>query len=330
MTQADKIREFALDHYVAPARARGLALVTIRAGDIHREMKLANAMPAVCSAIGSNRFKQIAQVRSINRTGPANGANVYFEFGLATDPLPTQEVALEAKAPLRTSTPVRAGRNLDLADAVVLVSCVKSKRTHPAPARSLYTSAWFCKVCDLVEASGGKWFVLSALYGLVPPDAEIAPYEYTLNTLGVSDRRAWANKVLDKLLPEIADVKRVVILAGHRYREFLVEPLEQRGIGRSANGASEDWRATTLALRVLNEPTLRLSPSTLCLTASKSTSAEREFCQVSRGTVIGRRGASTSSSNQPRLAKKVGSGLGWSASARTPLEPDRVQHCASA
>ena len=59
MTQADKIRQFALDHYVAPARAEGLAVVTIRAGDIHREMNLANAMPAVCSAIGSNKFEQI-------------------------------------------------------------------------------------------------------------------------------------------------------------------------------------------------------------------------------------------------------------------------------
>ena len=81
-----------------------------------------------------------------------------------------------------------------------------------------------------MEASGARWFVLSALYGLVAPDAEIAPYDHTLNTLGVADRRAWAIKVLDQLLPEIADVKRVVMFAGHRYREFLVEPLERRGI----------------------------------------------------------------------------------------------------
>ena len=62
------------------------------------------------------------------------------------------------------------------------------------------------------------------------PDAEIAPYDHTLNTLGVVERRLWANKVLAKLLPEIADVKRVMMFAGHRYREFLVEPLERRGI----------------------------------------------------------------------------------------------------
>ncbi len=228
MTQADKIRRFALDHYV-PARAKGLAVVTIRAGDIHREMKLANAMRAVCSAIGSNKFELIAGVRSISKTGPANGANVYFEFGLSAEPFPTP-VAPVQNAPTRTPTPPRHEGGLDLDDALVLVACFKSKRARSAPARSLYTSAWFCKVRDLVEASGARWFILSTLYGLVRPDAEIAPYDHTLNTLGVADRRAWANKVLEKLLPKIADVKRVVMFAGNRYREFLVEPLERQGI----------------------------------------------------------------------------------------------------
>jgi hypothetical protein len=62
---------------------------------------------------------------------------------------------------------------LDLTGAVVLVSCVKSKRSHRAPARLLYTSAWFQKVRDIVEASDARWFILSARYGLVAPDAEI-------------------------------------------------------------------------------------------------------------------------------------------------------------
>ncbi|MGO9360559.1 MAG: DUF6884 domain-containing protein [Xanthobacteraceae bacterium] len=45
-----------------------------------------------------------------------------------------------------------------------------------------------------------------------------------------SDQQGWANKLLEKLLPEISDVNRVVMFAGHRYREFLTAPLEQRGI----------------------------------------------------------------------------------------------------
>jgi hypothetical protein len=36
--------------------------------------------------------------------------------------------------------------------------------------------------------------------------------------------------VLDKLLPALAGEKRVVMFAGARYREFLVQPLERRGI----------------------------------------------------------------------------------------------------
>jgi len=79
------------------------------------------------------------------------------------------------------------------------------------------------------ETSGARWLLLSSLYGLVEPDAEIAPYDHTLNSLGVADRQAWAKKVLEKLLPEAADFRRIVIFAGVRYREFLIRPLEQRG-----------------------------------------------------------------------------------------------------
>jgi hypothetical protein len=65
---------------------------------------------------------------------------------------------------------------------------------------------------------------------LVAPNTEIAPYEYTLNTLRIAERRDWANKVLTRLLGEIADERRIVMFAGHRYREFLEEPLERRGL----------------------------------------------------------------------------------------------------
>ena len=58
-----------------------------------------------------------------------------------------------------------------------------------------------------------------------------SPPTNTRSTLSeIADRRARAKRVLDKLLPEIGDVKKVVMFAGHRYREFLIEPLEQRGI----------------------------------------------------------------------------------------------------
>ncbi len=40
-----------------------------------------------------------------------------------------------------------------------------------------------------MERTGAPWFILSAEYGLLSPETEIAPYERTLNTMSVSDRR---------------------------------------------------------------------------------------------------------------------------------------------
>ncbi len=77
---ADTIREFANAKYIEPARRAGATQVTIRAGDIHDEMGLSARMPAVCGAIGANRFQEEYCVKLIKREGPTQGANVYFTF----------------------------------------------------------------------------------------------------------------------------------------------------------------------------------------------------------------------------------------------------------
>jgi hypothetical protein len=60
MTQADRIRQFALDRYIVPARTRHDAEIVIRAGDVRRDMGLVSAMPAVCSALGGRKFEERA------------------------------------------------------------------------------------------------------------------------------------------------------------------------------------------------------------------------------------------------------------------------------
>jgi hypothetical protein len=227
MSQANRIRQFTVDRFIAPAMAAGRDEITIRAGDVHREMGLTNAMPAVCSALGGRKFDEYANITRSALVGPANGANVYFTFRLMARPLSEQMIGRDRERPPTQPLP---RRDLNLAGAVVLVSCVKSKRPHSAPARELYTSAWFQKARDIVEASGARWFVLSSRYGLVAPNVEIAPYDYTLNSLGVSERLAWAADVLKALLPLLKNEKRVVMFASDRYREFLVGPLERYGI----------------------------------------------------------------------------------------------------
>jgi hypothetical protein len=71
-----------------------------------------------------------------------------------------------------------------------------------------------------------SWFILSAKHGLLSPDEVIAPYEQTLNRLSVMERRAWAEMVKNRLVSVVMPEDRVVILAGARYREFLMPTLE--------------------------------------------------------------------------------------------------------
>lgn len=113
---------------------------------------------------------------------------------------------------------------------VYLVSCVSQKRDHACEARDLYVSDLFRKASRFAEMSGCPWFILSAEHGLVAPGQLIAPYERTLNTMGVADRRAWAERVAAQLAEAEPDLSRVVFLAGKRYREFLARHLEGRGV----------------------------------------------------------------------------------------------------
>lgn len=116
---------------------------------------------------------------------------------------------------------------------VYLVSCVSQKRAWACEARDLYVSELFRKARRYVEASGCPWFILSAEHGLVAPGQVIAPYERTLNTMGVAERRAWAERVAAQLAEAVPDLSRVVFLAGERYREFLARDLAVREVAVS-------------------------------------------------------------------------------------------------
>lgn len=108
---------------------------------------------------------------------------------------------------------------------VFLVSCVSAKNSKSCVAKELYISDWFRKAKSYVEKSHSDWFILSALYGLVSPETIIDPYEKTLNKMGIQDRRRWASSVMNDLRPKLQGVDHIVMLAGERYREFLMEDL---------------------------------------------------------------------------------------------------------
>lgn len=123
-------------------------------------------------------------------------------------------------------------QRLAMTKTVHLVSCVGEKMDIPdnvaVPAEILYQSPWFRKASCYAKQHG-RWYIISARYGLVAPDEEIYTYEQTLNEMPVNERREWAKKVADEFIRFNPGRLNVVILAGHKYREFLQPLLEQAG-----------------------------------------------------------------------------------------------------
>jgi hypothetical protein len=113
-----------------------------------------------------------------------------------------------------------------------LVGCVKTKGPVAAPAGELYVSPLFAGRRRFVEKTCDRWFILSALHGLVDPADVIEPYDRTLLDASVGERQAWAGRVLATLDAIVGDLDGVVVEvhAGAAYRDFgLVDGLRRRG-----------------------------------------------------------------------------------------------------
>ena len=107
---------------------------------------------------------------------------------------------------------------------IVLISCVKSKQTKPAPAGELYTSTWFRSALAYARSLAPDLIlILSAKHGVLGLEQTAAPYECTLKTASESTRRQWAENVLAELRRRTdLDHDEFTVLAGQPYREFIV------------------------------------------------------------------------------------------------------------
>lgn len=127
-----------------------------------------------------------------------------------------------ARSAFRTIEPVRVG----------LVGCVKTKLDHAAPAEDLYVSPLFRGRRAFVALTCDRWFVLSAMHGLVSPAEVLDPYEETLNGQSTATKRTWATSVLEQLDRTGLDYADSIfeIHAGAEYRNFgLADGLRDRG-----------------------------------------------------------------------------------------------------
>jgi hypothetical protein len=121
---------------------------------------------------------------------------------------------------------------------IALVACCGKKLDRAALAGDLYTSPLFKKAAAYARTFDG-WYILSAKYGLVRPDAMIEPYDCTLLKMRKTDRLDWGRKVLDQMAVAGIAGAEFVALAGANYTEPLVRaelsvetPLKGLGIGK--------------------------------------------------------------------------------------------------
>ena len=129
-----------------------------------------------------------------------------------------KEISMISSPPGRTEGSIKT---------IVLVSCVKKKRGHKVAAEDLYVSPLFrLNLAYAKSLEPDAIYILSAKYGLVPLERQIEPYEVTLNTMPDRDVRIWADHLLDQL-QTVANLRqdRFVLLAGGRYRKYLVSHL---------------------------------------------------------------------------------------------------------
>ncbi len=137
-----------------------------------------------------------------------------------------------------------------MARRIALVSCCGEKLAHAAPARQLYRSQLFRKSAAWVEQQGLEWFVLSAAYGLIKPDDQLAPYDKSAARMSTEERAAWAREVALQLDARFADNPEleIVLLAGQAYTGWIPlvsgfarveQPLEGMQIGERLRWLTE-------------------------------------------------------------------------------------------
>jgi hypothetical protein len=119
---------------------------------------------------------------------------------------------------------------------LVLVACCGKKLKVKAAAQDIYQSELFKKSRAWAEINGDEWAILSAEYGILSPQKVINPYDKTLKTMCISERKSWSNFVRESI--ERHRDKKIIVLAGNDYCGWITSdldvdrPMSGMGIGQ--------------------------------------------------------------------------------------------------
>jgi hypothetical protein len=116
-----------------------------------------------------------------------------------------------------------------MAKKIAFVSSVSLQGAQPTRARDLYVSDWFRKASAYADRVADEWYILSAKYGLLPPDTVISPDDVALSSLSAAERKAWAARVISDLRRHLRLGNHVIFLAGEAYRPGLIDAMHRLG-----------------------------------------------------------------------------------------------------
>lgn len=126
---------------------------------------------------------------------------------------------------------------------IAIVGCSSKKASAACAAREMYTSPLFRAARAYAEATCDRWYILSALHGLLEPATVIEPYDQRLSPATI-EAWGWGVRVgqqLDAAILWPAEREaEIVMLAGELYADaidptdreyYWDEPLRGMGIG---------------------------------------------------------------------------------------------------
>ena len=79
---SDRVRDHVKRKYVDPAKKAGKKSLSIRAGDIHRELGFIRRIPVVCSALRSRKFQKNCNIKLAYVDGHNNTTTAKFTYRL--------------------------------------------------------------------------------------------------------------------------------------------------------------------------------------------------------------------------------------------------------
>ena len=79
---ADRIRQYVLEHYIEPSREKGNKQVEVLVRDVNTALDLNEAWPNICQALAGRMFQELAQISPPERIGADQSSATVFRFDL--------------------------------------------------------------------------------------------------------------------------------------------------------------------------------------------------------------------------------------------------------